>query len=472
MSLTTIPPDVQRIISEGRSVKDIIDLCRVHPSLNQAICNNRAYWIQLAKEQLTENPAVLEKLSVPQIKRDLYSLEKTPLNRKVSLQRPKYPIKLIQDFARSGYDKAIDQAFSSIIQDGDLTGKYYYPIIAIITGAVEAGNLELLSKYSQNLFQWFDDIILEFDEPQRIAVRRLDYPIIDWLAKISDNDLYYAIKEAARLAEDNNEYRQLLDYLLSITRDDEGRKYNWVIEAACETGDWKLFNEFYPLHVGNEVDYHCLKGAIEKNQAEFVDYMLEHGNINEVNATLIASTFQRPSSDVARRAFHELLPRIQVEGSNLLADAVCQTDDMDIINTLINRATQAQHRRAFHRAIDCKKLDLADRLRQYVNQNDLNIAFTNAENLAVIRYLLPYIESLQVFAETLEQIIFHLPNREEVDKILDILIKHVPFDKRQEIANHISKVLETKHYTDDEEYMLNEPVRKLQERMLRRIRMP
>ena len=130
---------------ERESAKDIIKACAKDLSLNNAVCNNKDFWIKLARERLSDIPDVLEflsKLDLAALKREVVNtddiVEKTI---KTLIIRVKYPLFYHSPWgainSREDDDMITYHHFVEFIEKG-----YNQALLRIEKGALEA-----LTKY-------------------------------------------------------------------------------------------------------------------------------------------------------------------------------------------------------------------------------------------------------------------------------------------------------------------------------------
>lgn len=98
-----LPGDIHRLISDilsstdRYSIKDIVSYCKTSREINQAVCNDRRYWLQRAAV-LSNDRELLNTKSLSDLKKALFLFEK---------RRPD-PVY----FAKEGYEKAVEKALT------------------------------------------------------------------------------------------------------------------------------------------------------------------------------------------------------------------------------------------------------------------------------------------------------------------------------------------------------------------------
>lgn len=172
LSLSSLPPDVLRLLAAAKNMRvdDIIALCRTDRQINSAICNNKQFWVDLARKRWQSD---WSKYELSDIKSKLRILEQALdklTNDKELIRNIAYPILtlyldllgakrdetlidlldsrsilMLENLIRMRFDKAV----LSLLQDPRMTQDIFNRIIRT-SEALITDNRELLYRLLQD----------------------------------------------------------------------------------------------------------------------------------------------------------------------------------------------------------------------------------------------------------------------------------------------------------------------------------
>lgn len=339
IEMSMFPSELIPLISVAKNLpfSQIISLCRVNKQFNQAICNNKAFWRQVAEERLT----TLVQPDIAQTKRalqvyehafDLMAIAREDVERYLSeLSEGGYDIAVLnllrhhpgrsyyrhpasnavaaaEGAAQGGYDNLI-QGILQLIKNED-NRRLIESRVVVAAGRV--GNIDIMRKYAASFGQGdISDLIDNTTEYLGHHPDRTD--LIDFLVEVIGDD--YDNQRDAVLSSVRNDIRPLFDLYYENTYEEDIPTF---IQMAVIQGRKDYFDVMLPRinNLNRLVDSLIL--ALKYDRLDMIDDIL--ALVREM-PDVIRQAFKIIRDDnntfISFAALEKILPYLTIEAKHL-----------------------------------------------------------------------------------------------------------------------------------------------------------